>query len=697
MIELKIKKRFVSLLTSCSLIIGIGGSVPKAAIPVNAADVCTIDLSVEYQNIRGFGGINLPEWVGSDLTDAQRQTAFGNGDDELGLTVLRVYVSDDSSYWQRAVPTALYAQKMGATIFATPWNPPASIRETGGGTNQTGKYHLPASNYGAYAQHLNDYYSYMKSQGVDLYSISIQNEPDFSKDWTGWTSDETTSFLANYGDQLNFRVMSPETFQYTNKDYYTKILNNSAAFENTDVFGTHFYGTQRSQMDFSALENSGKEIWMTEVYVPNSDADSANIWPDALDVSLNIHNGLVVGNMSVYTWWYIRRSYGLMTEDGAISKRGYCMAQYSKFVRPGDVRVDATEQPADNIYVSAYKNSSDQAVIVAINTGSEGYAQKFALSGQTISKVDRYRTSENESLAKTENLELTGTDGFYAQLPAKSVSTFVVSMDGGINNNEPTPDENGYYFHDTFEESEGGWTGHGSSDVALSGRSPYMDTNALLVQNRASAWNGTEKSLGSAFKSGSTYSFSVCAECLDADTDPQTFKLSLQYTNKDNETKYMNIATATTANGNYVQLANPSFTLPEGSGFIIYVETEGSTDNFYIDEAIGAVEGTVISGPAPVDAVTTTTTTPTETTAATSEPADTTTAVKPFLYGDANDDGEVNVADATLIMQAAAAPSEYSVISKEQADVTGGSDGVTAADALAIQKFLVGTIAKLPA
>lgn len=71
-------------------------SAPPPAL-VSAASVCVIDTTTEYQNIRGFCGINLPEWVGSDMTDAQRKKAFGNGDDELGLTILRVYCSDDSS------------------------------------------------------------------------------------------------------------------------------------------------------------------------------------------------------------------------------------------------------------------------------------------------------------------------------------------------------------------------------------------------------------------------------------------------------------------------------------------------------------------------------------------------------------------------------------------------------------------------
>lgn len=619
----------------------IAGTVIISAMPsfsqmeISAADNCVIDTSIEYQTIRGFGGMNLPEWMGSDLTDAQRQTAFGNGDDELGLTVLRVFVNPDKSQWSRALPTAQFASEMGATVFASPWEPPADLAENYPDSN-IGKLHLPESNYGAYAQHLNDFGTYMKSNNVDLYSISVQNEPDFSSEWTHWTTDEITNFIANYGDQItSTRLMSPESFQYSpegaswidhdtgdgGKRIYKKILNNAKAFANCDLFGTHFYGTARDWMDFPELENCGKEIWMTEVYVPNSDQDSANNYPEALQVSENIHNGLVVGNMSVYTWWYIRRHYGLMTEDGKISKRGYCMAQYSKYVRPGDVRIDATEQPADDVFVSAYKGDDNQVTIVAINKGSESYAQQFSVSSDSqITDIDRYRTSSSENLAKTDNLDYTD-NSFWAQLPAESVSTFVVTLA-----DKPVePDENGYYFHDTFEGDTCSWEGHGASDVILSGRSPYKDSEALLVQNRDKSWNGTEKALGSAFRAGEEYSFSVCAEYLDVTALSNEFVLSLQYTDSAGETKYGRIASGSAEKGSYVQLANTNYKLPEdGKDFIIYVETADGTNNFYIDEAIGAVAGTEIDGLAGIKVPET------------------------LIYGDVNLDGVINVFDLVL-------------------------------------------------
>ena len=393
-------------------------------IAIIKTDTVYINYDKGMQLIRGLGGINLPDW-GVDLTQQQRVTAFTNCDNCLGFTVLRVYVSDDKNAWQKSVPVALYAQQQGAVLFATPWNPPSWMTEHFSSSGRSGK-RLKRSNYGDYLNHLNSFLDFMKSKGVNIYAISIQNEPDYGAEWTWWTSQECVDFLANYADKIKVKVMSPETFQY-NKQYYRDILNNKKANNNVDIFATHFYGTQRSQMDFPQLENGlyPRELWMTEVYVPNSNND-ADTWPEAVDVAVNIHNAFVVGGMNAYVWWYIRRSYGPMKENGKISKRGYMMAHFSKYIRPGSARIDATEIPKKNIYVSAYKNDKEKKIIiVAINHGNESYAQLFEIKGKKIGSVDRYRTSKTENLAKTSNLANDGKS-FWAQLNAKTVSTFLV-------------------------------------------------------------------------------------------------------------------------------------------------------------------------------------------------------------------------------------------------------------------------------
>ena len=133
---------------------------------INGATDVTVDTSKTYQTIRGFGGINHPDWI-SDLTEAQRSKAFGNGADDLGFTILRVYVSDDSNAWSKSLATAKAAQSMGATLFASPWNPPASMTEQFSGGGRSGK-RLRHDKYADYANHLNNFVKYMKQNGVEL-------------------------------------------------------------------------------------------------------------------------------------------------------------------------------------------------------------------------------------------------------------------------------------------------------------------------------------------------------------------------------------------------------------------------------------------------------------------------------------------------------------------------------------------------
>ncbi len=400
-----------------------------------AASDAIINLSSEYQTIRGFGGMNHPAWAG-DLTSVQRETAFGNGDNQLGFSILRIHVDENKNNWARELETARAAVSKGAIVFASPWNPPSDMIETFTRNGVANQKRLKYDKYAAYAQHLNDFVTYMKNNNVNLYAISVQNEPDYAHDWTWWTPQEMLNFMKNYAGSINCRVIAPESFQYL-KNMSDPILNDSQALANMDILGAHFYGTSISNMSYPLFKQkgAGKDLWMTEVYVPNSDNNSADRWPEAIEVSYNMHNALENGFQS-YVWWYIRRQYGPMKEDGTISKRGYCMAQYSKFVRPGYVKVAATSNPNTNVYVSAYKGDN-KAVIVAINKGSSAINQNFVINNGSIKSVDRYRTSANENLAKTANID-TSNSSFWANLPANSVSTFVCTL-GSSSPIEPTP------------------------------------------------------------------------------------------------------------------------------------------------------------------------------------------------------------------------------------------------------------------
>lgn len=205
------------------------------------------------------------------------------------------------------------------------------------------------------------------------------------------------------------------------------------------------------------------------------------------------------------------------------------------------------------------------------------------------------------------------------KLAYTTLTAMIPESEWGIGVKPVEPNEYGWYFQDGFEGDLCSWSGRGSADIMTSGRTYYVGSEALLVQNREASWNGAAKPLSTAvFVPGTEYSFSANVTYFDGD-ETDKFYLKLQYTDENGETQYSTIAEATAIRGEWVQLANKNYEIPTGaSNMQLYVETAETTNNFYIDEVIGAVGGTSILGAGSVD----------------------------LIAGDVNCDGTVNVFDA---------------------------------------------------
>ena len=172
--------------------------------------------------------------------------------------------------------------------------------------------------------------------------------------------------------------------------------------------------------------------------------------------------------------------------------------------------------------------------------------------------------------------------------------TFSAVMPLGIS--VQAADADGYYCHDTFEDGTDGWEGRGGAKVA-SGGTAYAGSSALTVTGRGSSWHGAQKSLDTlTFKAGEEYSFSAYV------SGSGKMMLSLQYSDSSGKTVYDHIADGQSS-GDYVKLENTAYTLPEGSGYILYVETEDGTADLSIDEVIAAKAGAQTDISAPVNAI----------------------------------------------------------------------------------------------
>ena len=425
----------------------------------------TVNLDDEHQMIRGFGGMVHNTWQGGKgLSSDDAKIAFGTGDGQLGLTVLRIPVNENESSWGAELTAAKLAQSYGAIVYATPWKPPSSLQTAYSFTRWGTTYNstkIAESDWQAYTDHLNNFAAYMKEQGAPLYAISIQNEPDWCDSWTCWSATELYNYTKNYAGQLRkngTKVISAESFAY-DKSLYNDIINDADALKNLDIIGAHFYSSTAESSDnffkYDLADQKAKdqERWMTEHYTESQ--GSANMWRGfittgdqdqqakldtvrALDVGYEVHRGLVIGNFNLYTWWYIRRCYGLIMEKdangklsisdnevGKPSKRGYVLAQFARFVRPGAIRVGATEKPEAEVYASAYKKS-DSVVVVLINRDyGKTKTVNVSLSGSnSVSSWTKYVTSETKNVQNEG--EIVASNGTISvTLDKESITTLV--------------------------------------------------------------------------------------------------------------------------------------------------------------------------------------------------------------------------------------------------------------------------------
>lgn len=271
---------------------------------------------------------------------------------------------------------------------------------------------------------------------------------------------------------------------------------------------------------------------------------------------------------------------------------------------------------------------------------------------------------------KTENTPLLYDTNHQPKLAYTTLTSMIPQSEWGDGSNPGTteqpvePNEYGWYFQSTFEGDLDGWSGRGDAEVMTSGRTNYVGEEALLVQNRTAAWNGAARSLNpKAFVAGKTYSFSTNVQYFDGDAT-DTFYFKLQYTDANGDTQYDTIAEGTAIQGEWMQLANKNYKIPEGATNLqLYVETKDSTSNFYLDEVIGAVGGTGILGAGEAPTLT---------------------------LGDVNADGVINVLDLSLAKHGVS--SGFSGNAAKLAADVDQNRIVDAADVKMLQDYLLGRI-----
>jgi glucuronoarabinoxylan endo-1,4-beta-xylanase len=188
----------------------------------------------------------------------------------------------------------------------------------------------------------------------------------------------------------------------------------------------HHYGG--APFDYQMAHAAGKSVWETEV----SDDDTAvDVGVNsALRVAGGINENLVRGQVNAWHYWWLnprtdtQTGNSALTQGGQMTRRAWAVANWSRFVRPGSFRVEATPQPRMYVWASAFFDPPSGRIAIVVGNGTVGLSQTFAIAGGAVTELTPWMTSADFALAAQPPVTVVD-GGFTYFLPEKSVVTFV--------------------------------------------------------------------------------------------------------------------------------------------------------------------------------------------------------------------------------------------------------------------------------
>lgn len=446
---------------------------PLGISNVNAASQVTVDWNNVRQEIDGFGftqeeacTYDMPEPKRSEVLDLLFDKTKGVGFSllrtEIGCgDVSKPTIEPADGVWNyEADPRELWyfreAKARGLErIFGTAWSPPAYMKTNNSIKN--GGY-LLSSYYQKYAEYLAEYVRIYKDyHNIDIYGVSFANEPEYAAQWKScqWTAAQFKNFIGNYvkptfeARNVNTKLIAGESGIWS-EAVVKDALNDPNACSRIDVVASHQY--QWVITDFPTARAKGKKVWMTELCETTAYDGSLT---DGLQWAKKVHDFMTIPETSAFCYW---RGAHTATNNQALikitpdnqnyetTKRLFTIGNYSKFVKPGYVRIGATEKPVAGVYITAYKNpTTGEFAIVVVNDGDSNRVLDIVPQGFTAGKLTPNITDRMYDLKQGTDIPVVNGK-FTASVGAKSVVTFVGT------NGSPIPQTQSWTINDDLND-----------------------------------------------------------------------------------------------------------------------------------------------------------------------------------------------------------------------------------------------------
>ncbi|HEX3777032.1 MAG TPA: glycoside hydrolase family 30 beta sandwich domain-containing protein [Polyangiaceae bacterium] len=400
-------------------------SVPLNTGSASGADaVVTLDTSMTFQAMTGFGAsitdsssYVLTKYLSADALNAALVKLFDpvNG---VGLNFLRqpMGASDFSSVGnfsyddgdadpmlsnfnltqdlKATIPVLKQSLAINPEIFilGTPWSPPAWMKNNhsmNGSGSTGGDPGLALTAYGPLAQYFVAYVQAYAKAGIRVNAVTPQNEPqNGSATYPGMGLDapsELSLIAQNMGPAFKSANLSTMIWAYDHnwdhEEYPETVIGDATAGSFVEGAAFHCYGGEASAMTTFHDKFPMKSIYMTECSGGDWQDDP---WSNTIELALssiqNYAQAVVLWNMALDENEGPRNNgcdgcRGIVTvnsQSGQVTYNVdyYALGHFSKFVRPGALRI-ASQSSNGALHQVAFQNKSGQLTLVAHNTSQK--------------------------------------------------------------------------------------------------------------------------------------------------------------------------------------------------------------------------------------------------------------------------------------------------------------------------------------
>jgi O-glycosyl hydrolase len=435
---------------------GVSEGFGQAKALMNApASVQKQALSLLYSPTHGAGLTILRNEISADKGFTIEPKAPGGANARPSYLSLAAVDQDQGQLWFAKQIRADYGV---SDVFADAWSAPAFMKTNDsaiyGGTvcGVPGAVCKSGDWRQAYADYLVRYAKDYAAAGVPLTYVGPENEANPlppgarrgggapAQDSMIMSAGQTANFMALLGQALARSGLSTRaeccasiSWDWAQR-YADAIETDEQANTATALFTSHGYFYAPN----SPLKNWSKPVWQTE-WAPFDTGPFDAAWDDGSQLSgftwaQNIYTGLTKANLGGFLYlWGANTSTttitgpntGLVEVNGvtvASSGRLWAFASYSRFIRPGAVRIATTTSDA-GLEVSAFRNTDGSIAVVVLNSAHSRQVATFSLRELAAAHVTPYLTDTSHALSA--QTPITVRNGaFSATLPPRALVSY---------------------------------------------------------------------------------------------------------------------------------------------------------------------------------------------------------------------------------------------------------------------------------